>query len=636
MDDNLYQDFVKSFNVALTNCSVYFPTHPIFSQSISQFKEKIKSLDKEKSFLLIEVKPDSLIVNRKNLKDKAIYRNLAVSLHRKKIKRIKIKKEITFQDLSDFLTSVALSEKDILAKGGIKKILKNKGAKNIEIEELDYSQLIKGKGKEVKDVWGYLLNSKNIQGGDQDSPDKFIDNFQETARKYGAKEVLEDDQLSQQLLELLSKLKIKDKEDFKKALKSLAQSILGDDGLDNLKNKESLKNLFSYLDSQDLANVLSKLLQSKQAIDPSSFKLFSALISPEIHKKAADRLGKEAEENREKFDMDKINNLFSIPDKEGIVPIYQKNLSVNIPAEIKEKNFSFDHKHLHQNYRLTLLDLFFYETNLRRLELILDKISAEIENNFSKNIEFLKKFAKIYKNKPAGIRSKDFNNKIRKIWAKAESNVFNIDFCDDLAFLADLLGSSTLGASFYLDKIKLKEFNPLVLKLFFKFFPKQINQLSEIIKDNRKDLNFFKKIIDSLETVDHPAALGIFKNLYNLAPFSAKIKILGILKNYSEYDEDFILSLAKSENFYLRKKVAEIAVNFPDLYRKIARIFLTRTNYFGINSETILENLNIIEESYRRQAKPFLIKLTKRKFFWNRRIRKKAREILESYYETKN
>ncbi|MCF7891686.1 MAG: hypothetical protein K9L96_01750, partial [Candidatus Omnitrophica bacterium] len=97
MDDNLYRDFVKSFNVALTNCSVYFPTHPVFSRSISQFKEMVESLDKERPFLSIEVKPDSLTVNRKKLEDKAIYRNLAVALHRKKIKIIKIKKGVSFQ-----------------------------------------------------------------------------------------------------------------------------------------------------------------------------------------------------------------------------------------------------------------------------------------------------------------------------------------------------------------------------------------------------------------------------------------------------------------------------------------------------------------------------------------------------------
>jgi hypothetical protein len=636
MDDNLYRDFIKSFNVALTNCSVYFPTHPVFSRSISQFKEMVESLNKERPFLSIEIKPDSLTVNRKKLEDKAIYKNLAVVLHRKKIKIIKIKKGVSFQELSDFLTSLAFSEKDILAKGGVNKILKNKGVKNIEIEELDYSQLVKGRGKEVKDVWSYLLNSKNAQGGDQSSSDKFIDNFQETARKYGAKEVLENDQLSQQLLELLSKLKIKNKDDFKKALKSLTQSILNDNNLDELKNKEPLKNLFSYLSSDDLANVLSKLLQSKQKLDPSSFKLFSALISPDTHKEAADKLSKEVEENKKKFDMDKINNLFSVPDEEGIVPIYQKNLSVNIPDKTKEKNASFDYNHLHQNYCLTLLDLFFYENNSARFGLIVDKIAAEIENDFSKNIEFLKKFAKTYKNKPANSGLKNCDDKIRQIWIQAESNAFNADFCNQLDFLVDLLDSTTLGASFYLDKIKAKEFSSLVLKLFFKFFPKQTSQLYEIIKENRKNFNFLKKIIDGLKTVDHPAALGILKDLYNLVPFSAKIEILGILKNYSGYDKDFILPLAKSKIFYLRKKSFEIAANFPDLYREMAHIFLIRPNYFGINSGVILENLNIIEENYRRQAKPFLIELTRRKFFWNRRIRKKAKEILETHHETRN
>ncbi|MCF7800287.1 hypothetical protein K9M16_04800 [Candidatus Babeliales bacterium] len=636
MNNSIYYDFVKSFKVALINCSIYFPTHPIFSQSINALKEKINLILESSPFLSITIKPESLIINENILDDKNFYKELANQLHCKKIKSIKINNKITNQELSQFLLAISSSRKDILSEGGVGKILRNKELENIIIEELDYSQLIKGEGGRVKDVWRYFLNSKDNQEELKKNFNKFISDLEEIANEYGVKEILSDDKLSRQLLDLFSKLRKEDKEKFKKGLISLSRLILKDENLKDIKNKDEFKNLFSDIEAKQLAKLLFKMLKSKQFVSSSAFKLFSTLVPLKVHKEAAVKLGENIKTSEEEIDVDKINDLFLSIEDQGIVPIYQKSLLINAATNKKERKFYFDQDHLKQNYRLILLDLFFYELNFKQLELILEKIISEIENDYLQNINFICKFAKIYKEKPAEINLNKFNARVQKIWAKAEINIFTGDDYEKFNFLEELLENSTLEASYYLDKINENRFNPLVLKLFFKFFPNQSLYLSKLIKTKSKNPTFFKKIIVNFRQIDNPLVLNILKDLFGLVSIPAKIEILEVIKKYFKYDKDFFLSLARSQNFNLRKKVVEISVGFPDLYQEIVKNLFSGKNCFGINSKIILENLDIIKENCIAEALPFLQELRTRKYFWNRKIRNKANGILETYYERKD
>ncbi|MCF7869555.1 MAG: hypothetical protein K9L69_00215 [Candidatus Omnitrophica bacterium] len=633
MNNGIYQDFVKKFKVALTNCSIYFPQHPIFFQSVNNFKKSINLVAQDELFLLIKVKPKALIINGKNLEEVSLYKDLATFFHRRKVKSIKIEKEITAEELSKFLVNISSSEKNILAKGGIKKILKENEVKNIEIDELDYSQLIKGEGKGVKDIWSYILRSEDTQGNNKVTADKFADKFRKITEKYGVKEILEDKRMFKQLLDLVEK--IEDKDNFKKIIESLVRSILDDESLDKITNKEQFKSLFFKVDLQDLANLLSKFLQSDKRFNPASFRLFSTLISPDAHKVVAGSLNREIKAGKSKFDIDKIRNLFESLDDQSIVPIYQKNLSLDNLDSVSKREFSFDYNHLHQNYRLLLLDLFFYETSEFRLVLILKKILLEIERNFLDNIEFVNKFAKIYIKKTIDTRSKELNSTIKKVWSQSEKNIFKTDDFKNFIFLTKVLKTTTLDVYFYLDEIEEKKFNPLVLKLFFKFFPKQIDKLYKKIKDKRKDYDFLKKIITDLKLSNHFAALDLLKRLFNLVPILVKIEILDIIKNYPQCDQNFILSLVNSQSFHIRKKSVEMAVKFPQLHKQTAQKLLSLSNYFGFNSKIILENLEIINQNYIPQARPFLDKLTRRGFFWDRQIRKKAKQVLENHLENR-
>ncbi len=628
MSNDKYLEFVKSFKVALTNCSVYFPKHPIFSQSIISFKEKIDYLAGENLSLTVKIKPDSLIVAKQVLEDNAT-KELSATLHQKKIKSIVFQKEVITQDLSIFLVSLSSNIDDILSGGGLRRLLKNKKVKSIQVEDLDYSSLLEGKGEQIKNVWGYLFSLQQEQGG-EDSPENFLENFKETVDKFGVKEVLEDENLSELLVDLFSKLQSQTETDLKKTLKKLSESILKTRNLNNVKNKEKLKKLFSRFESGDLADLLSNLFQANISLDQSSFDLFSFLVPSEIHEKTAKMLKDKYQKNEAKPEAEGIQNVFSSLKDEGAVPLYRKHLSIDTGVKPSGFKLDFSYDHLKENYRLSLLDLFFYENDFSILDSIVDKIAEEIQDDPLGKMDYIKQFIKIYQKKLKSMDANLLYARSKKIWACLEKDIFIRGEIVNFNFLTDLLDSSSLDSSFYLDKINSGDFNSLVLQLFFKFFPQKVSQLQEIILTKKNDFSFLRKVIANLEKVDSPAVLGIFREVYSGASFSIKIEVLNRLKNYSYCDQDFLMSIVKSSNFYLRKKAVEAAVKFSQLRQQVVENLLSLSNFLGFNSKTILENLDILEQAYVVEAKPFLEKLSSSKFFWNKKIREKSLSLLKN------
>jgi hypothetical protein len=59
---------------------------------------------------------------------------------------------------------------------------------------------------------------------------------------------------------------------------------------------------------------------------------------------------------------------------------------------------------------------------------------------------------------------------------------------------------------------------------------------------------------------------------------------------------------------------------------------LTLPSPWGSNNDLLLANLTIIEEARPPQAKKYLQPLTRRRFFWNSKLRRRAGEILKKYY----
>ncbi|MCM8801546.1 MAG: hypothetical protein NC912_06070, partial [Candidatus Omnitrophica bacterium] len=64
---------------------------------------------------------------------------------------------------------------------------------------------------------------------------------------------------------------------------------------------------------------------------------------------------------------------------------------------------------------------------------------------------------------------------------------------------------------------------------------------------------------------------------------------------------------------------------------EIIKRFINIASPLGIRNKIILQNLEIIEELRLIEAIDYIVSLSKRRFFWNRNVRNKAKEILRNW-----
>lgn len=639
MDKNkIYDEFLKSLRIALTNASIYFKEHPIFVQSVENLKKNIDRLFSLVSFLKIEVAPHSLTFGDKSLQGEKLYQEIANFFHRRKIKSIEIKKGVRVDELNNFLTQVNLSSKDILMKGGLKNILGKENIFHITVEDLDYSELLKTEGADYKDIWFYLLR-KSIKEQDDVQIRSLADHFEKVIGEVKIKGSLDSQEIEEIINKFFTYLKDKNKFRFFKCAKSFAGLILRIKQLPSEIDINKLKLFFNDLDAEHLSDIVLEQLKDIKTIDALNFNLFSQLINREKHNEIAPFLAQklkreEGLKNNPKV-VEKIKELFSLPPDFHVSDIYRRNLSSILGGISLGEGLSFDRKHLNDNYRLILLDLFIFESNPKHLRLIWDKILLTLDDVVKNNDrEFVKKFIEVFekKNKDSPFLNSFFVEATKNISQFVENVIFTKDTPFDFGYFANILKISTKDVNFYLNKIfKEDKINPHILWLFFKFFPEERHLFYEHLNKKVSHIKFMKEIIKGLEKVEPPLALEILKHIFSLSNDFVKIEVLKVMQKLPLQDEAFLFSLLKKGYFLQRKHALLILAKNSQLREKAFSLLLSISNPLGLRSRIIKENLELIEEVTFKEAKKYLLRLSKSRFFWNRVIRKKALNILDKY-----
>ncbi|MDH5467353.1 MAG: hypothetical protein OEY25_08045, partial [Candidatus Aminicenantes bacterium] len=144
------EDFFKSLSMSLKYASLYFKDHPWFIRSVRDVKRKMDIVFDAVSPLKISFTSKSLLAEDKYFEKEKIFEELAHIFHFRKIQSIEVRKGITIEELLTFLTMVYLPPEVILKEGGLNNILKEEKISHLTVEELDYSQLLKGEGEEIE------------------------------------------------------------------------------------------------------------------------------------------------------------------------------------------------------------------------------------------------------------------------------------------------------------------------------------------------------------------------------------------------------------------------------------------------------------------------------------------------------
>lgn len=636
--DEALIDFLKGLRIVLNNASAYPKEHPYFIKSVENFKQKFDSLFTFLEPLKIGITPDSLFIDGRHWRKQALYVDLAQLWHLRKIKAVEFRRGLTTQELVDFFGLVSLPVREILKLGGLQSILNSQKFSHITVEELDYSEFLRSEGEEAKDIWAYLFKEAT-EKVDAQRLSEFADNFEKIISKFRTKDFLENEELRHSVHSFLDYLKANNADKFSSCSREFLRSVLRNKGIFEEKNLDKIRAFFKDLGKDDLTEELIRGITQDENFNYESLALFSRLFDEDTHAKVAPALTEKIKQAGSlKADprvRKKIKELFLSPESSEISPLYRHALISLSEEKEAGAHFDFGRDQAQKNYRCILLNLALAEDDTDALNLILERLEKECQAAIQeKGLWFLKKLTEVLdeKAKKNAALTPSFEGIEKPIADFVENAVFAEEPEPELEYFIGRLKKSTLGTQIYLNRIFDEgRVNALVLALWLKLFPQDEPLFLEKLKEKRSDSDLQEKIIHSLGQIGSQGASRILREMFDLCAPMIKLEIIKSMREFSSLDREFLFAILENESFFLKKE-ALLIFSEDEYCRRLAfEKLLVFLNPLGKKNKLILENLKIIEDASFKDARPYLEALSKKKFFWNRSVRKKAEELLKKW-----
>lgn len=645
-------DFLASLKTSLNNAAVYFKDHPVFLKSAEDLKAKTDSLLAFLSPIKIGISPNSLFIDGKNWEKSGLSKELASFFHFRKVETIEIKSGVSFKELIFFISKVSLAAKEILKEGGIEAILKKENMPFILAKGLDYSRLLGAQGKEYKDIWTHMFQEAAEKVTPQDIFG-LADNFGRIIGKFKVNDLLENEDLRENIHNFLNYLKDEARDKFNACLREMANLILRDKTIFKSDQLGTLRVFFKDLSGDEFSGILWEAAVSNKDFDALSFELLSSFLDKNQHERAALALADKIKtKNPPEVNPQAVKRLkelfFAAKDQTRAYDPYRKNL------EFLFKNTSFeeagsrglDLESTRASYRFLILNLLIGEKNKTKLSLLKDLVKEELDSVIkNKDTEFLRHFLEICERRRM---ESSFSGIFDPIKNDALSSIENIIFqgapCVEFEGFLNLLSRSFLGERYYLDKIfNENRIGPGILKMYFKFFPQARNVFYDNLKKKGSpDAEFLRILIEVVQEIRSGLSLEILKNIFSFSHSLIKLEILKAMRELPEWDEDFLFSILKEEGVFLRKEALGVLVfkegpgseaGKKSTVAEALKLLLDVPDSWGKKSKALEENIDIVvEEGLIEPARDFLLALSRRGFFWNKKVREKAKAALESLF----
>jgi len=629
-------EFLKGLRVAINNSLAYSRQHPYFMKSAQEFKEKTEGLFNFLNPIKVNVSPEALFSEGKEIKKVAFSAELAKILHQRKVKSIEFRSGLTVNETADFLAILSMQPKEILKKGGLSYLLSGSGIRSISAEDLDYSGLLGTQGVEAKNIWLYLFKD-TVENNDALKINELANNFSKSINNLSVKQVIDDDKLRENLRNFLRYLKETNNENFSRCSHELASLIVTSGVKFSAEEINKLKEVFNDLDNNDFSDIFLSQLSSDSNLSSLSLGLFSRLAGEDragnIASGLADKFGAKGGLQNKTALAKKIKDLLSDPDTTNISSVYRVALSALVKNISPEGKISFDRGSWRENYRMILLNFFLQENNPGELNLILGRLNNELESIAQeKDYNFLKHLLSVLKQKKADLPPDLFEGIEKEITRIVEDNIWRLDNSECLGELVDSLERVYPEADFYLNKIfQEKIVSRYGLKLFLKFFPSQVNIFCDRLKETRSDLEFLSQMIKAIGEIDLPVSLVVLKEIFLFGNELVRLEALKAMRQSSEFDPGFVFPLLKEKSRILRKAALEILLREGASKQKALDELLGVRSLWGMNNQLMLDNIMIIEELNIREAVGYLIYFSKKGFFWNRKLKVKALTLLKEW-----
>src|SRR3989338_6666446 len=670
------QDFLASLKTSLNNAAVYFKDHHVFLKSAEDLKAKADSLLVFLSPIKIGISPNSLFIDGKNWEKSGLSKELASFFHFRKVETVEIKSGVSLKELIFFISKVSLAPKEILKAGGIEAILKKENMPFILAKGLDYSRLLGIQGKEYKDIWTHMFQEAAEKGTPQDIFG-LADNFGKIIEKFKVNDLLENEDLRKNIYNFFNYLKDEAKDKFNTCSKDIAKLILRDKAIAKIDKLEKLRVFFKDLSGDEVSDILWEAAASDKDFDALSFELLSSLLDKNQHERAAlslaDKIKTKNPPEVNPQAVKRLKDLFFAAKDQAHYGPYRKNLEFLFKNTFFEEAGSrgLDLESTRASYQFLILNSLIGEKNKTKLSLLKDLVKEELDSVIkNKDTEFLRHFLEICERRR---KESSFSGVFDPVKNDALSSIENIIFQGSPRGEAEgsprgvrlgepkagreaegapgggfegflnLLNRSFLGEQYYLNKIfNENRISPGILKMYFKFFPDTRNVFYDNLKKKSPDAEFLKILIEAVQEIHSALSLEILRNIFSFSHSLVKLEILKAMRELPQQDENLLFSILKEENVFLRKEALGVLVfkegpgseaGQSNAVAEALKLLLDMPDSWGKKNKVLEENIDIVvEEGLTEPARDFLLVLSRRGFFWNKKVKEKAKAALESLF----
>ena len=634
--EDVIEEFFRSFRVTLTNAFSYPKDHPYFIKSAQNFQLKLQEVQTILNPLKIGVADLGVVIGKETLTRKGFYDELARLLHQRKIKSIEINSGVTIAQIVGFFSLISNSPKDILKHGGVNALLDKQHLANFIIEELDYSAFLQENGQECADVWGYMLKDA-VQSNNQAKLNDLVDNFSNLIKRTNQNDIFEAEEVPDNIREFLVSLKEKNKDQFTKCSKDLFLWLLRNKKSLNEEKLAKLKLMFDGLNQEELGNLFWEGVLQEDNFDTLSLDLFSKISEQKNPSKIAEGFANKINtaqylDNNPKAVKRLRDLLTGSQSDDQVSAVYRNTLESLIKGISSSGVLFFDQKTLKENYRYIVLNILSVDEDPDSLLLAAEILEKELENIFKDNdLGFLKDLWGLL------VKKRKTGNSVcseleKKLSAFIENMVLNKTFPAESEFLLEMVYLPTHEVNFYLDKIFAAEkADKHILSLFFKLFPGNLDIFYSKVEQKLQDIEFLFNLIDVLGQLNAPVTLGILDHIYSSANELIKIEILNSMRKLKKVDAQFLLRQLNTDSPSLRKNLLSALILDAQVSQGALDFLLKIPSFCGKHNERLIENIQIVFDLGLIEAAGYIRDLSRRRFFWNRKLRSKAKQVLKEW-----
>ncbi len=616
---------------------MYGTEHPAFSESVGKLKEKVDSLFEFLIPISVGFTSRSLFLDERFWEKAQLFAEIARTFHFRKIKKIEFNEGVSIDELGYFISQLSASPKDVIKMGGPNKILDKEKIPHISLEELDYSELLKGTGEEIKDIWLILLQEALESRNDQ-KIQELSDSFEKVIKAFNTEEIVENDEMIEALSEFFAHLKNIDEKKSRECARDFLQTMSRNEKPLSGSDCQILQKITSKFSEKDLAGTFWEEMLTNDSFDALNFNMFTKLVEKEkqegvLHYIANIFRKNESLQSNPQI-IGKMQDLLSESSSPMISEVYRNTLAILLKEISFKDELSLNTEMLFKNFRFMLINLLEKEEDNYEIARLLEKFLKEWDKiTKKKDYECLKAIHDYLKIRNEKLSSEPVYDEMTKnITGFIEKEILKGELSFYFDYFINAFEKSTLDVNVYLTKIFTDgSITPYTIGAFFKFFKEYLFYFNINLEQYASDTQLIKKMIDSLKMIDSTISLITLKDIYQLGERRMKIDALQAMQNLTVYDTKFLLPILKEKDLRLRAESFIILLKDTENQNNVLKILFSIPSPFGIKNKRLLENIRIVEQKDVKEAKPFIITLSQRKSFWNRKLRTNASRLLEKW-----